>query len=119
MLSASAFGSAGNTYFNLDYSGYHKEGCKEFYTKHKSLEGLCNTINYRDSNIEMNTSIILHKQAQKHKSLALLYWHQRIRTDVAEKGGIGEKCLACKAGVFWSGIHELFSGMTLSCHLGR
>ena len=85
MLSASAFGSAGNTYFNLDYSGYHKEGCKEFYTKHKSLEGLCNTINYRDSNIEMNTSIILHKQAQKHKSLALLYWHQRIKTDVAER----------------------------------
>ena len=40
----------------------------------------------------MNTSIILHKQAQKHKSLALLYWHQRIKTDVAEKGGIGDKC---------------------------
>ena len=74
---------------------------------------------YRDSNIKMNTSIILHKEAQKHKGLALLYWHQRIKTDVAEKGGIGDKCLACKAGVFWSGIHELFSGMTLSCHLGR
>ena len=27
--------------------------------------------------------------------------------------------VACKAGVFWSGIHELFSGMTLSRHLGR
>ena len=26
--------------------------------------------------------------------------------------------LACKAGVFWSAIHELFSGMTLSRHLG-
>lgn len=47
---------------------------------------------YRDSNIKMNTSIILHKQAQKHTSLALLYWHQRIKTDVAEKGGIGDKC---------------------------
>ena len=27
--------------------------------------------------------------------------------------------VACKAGVVWSGIHELFSGMTLSRHLGR
>ena len=27
--------------------------------------------------------------------------------------------LACKAGVFWSAIHELFSGMTFSRHLGR
>ena len=47
---------------------------------------------YRDSNIKMNTSIILCKQAQKHKSLVLLYWHQRTKTDVAEKGGIGDKC---------------------------
>ena len=42
--------------------------------------------------MKMNTSIILQKQAQKHKSLALLYWHQRIKTDEAEKGGIGDKC---------------------------
>ena len=27
--------------------------------------------------------------------------------------------LAFKAGVFWSAIHELFSGMTLCRHLGR
>ena len=27
--------------------------------------------------------------------------------------------LACKVGVFWSAIHHLFSGMTLSHHLGR
>ena len=27
--------------------------------------------------------------------------------------------LACKVGVFWSAIHELFSGITLCRHLGR
>ena len=29
------------------------------------------------------------------------------------------KSLACKAGVFWSAIHELFSEITLCRHLGR
>ena len=95
-----------------------RRGARSFIQSIKALKDFAK-LYYRDSNIKMNTSIILHKQAQKHKGLALLYWHQRIKTDVAEKGGIGDKCLACKAGVFWSGIHELFSGMTLSCHLGR
>ena len=61
-----------------------RRGARSFIQSIKALKDFAK-LYYRDSNIKMNTSIILHKQAQKHKSLALLYWHQRIKTDVAER----------------------------------
>ena len=53
-------------------------------------------------------------QGQKLTLLSIKMYHFGLCVKIT-------KCcyLACKAGVFWSVIHELFSGITLCRHLGR